>query len=151
MTPLVLAIRAIATEFAQRVYKVVLIIAAAIIIVLVGLSVWLVNVSAWWWILVVILIAWILLGIIVLTVAGVIINATKPMQTKTQKKLVKTFVDKLQSVSDVLQTPRFMLLFRLVKTSLNPQRYNVIESLTEHTVGLQRDLDEIIRSFRSAN
>jgi len=151
MTPLVLAIRAIATEFAQRVYTIVLIVAAAIIIVLIAVSIWLVSMSAWWWVLVIIFIAWILLGAILLTIAGVIITMTRPLQTKVQKKLVKTFVDKLQSVSEVLQTPRFMLLFRLVKTSLNPQRYNVIKNLTEHTVGLQRDLDEIIRSFRSVN
>lgn len=151
MTPLVLAIRAIATEFAQRVYTIVLIIAAAIIIVLIAVSIWLVSMSAWWWVLVIVFIAWILLGAILLTIAGVIITMTRPLQTKAQKKLVKTFVDKLQSVSEVLQTPRFMLLFRLVKTSLNPQRYNVIKNLTEHTVGLQRDLDEIIRSFRSVN
>jgi len=151
MTPLVLAIRAIATEFAQRVYTIVLIVAAAIIIVLIAVSIWLVSMSAWWWVLVIVFIAWILLGAILLTIAGVIITMTRPLQTKDQKKLVKTFVDKLQSVSEVLQTPRFMLLFRLVKTSLNPQRYNIIKNLTEHTVGLQRDLDEIIRSFRSVN
>jgi len=151
MTPLVLAIRAIATEFAQRVYTIVLIVAAAIIIVLIAVSIWLVSMSAWWWVLVIVFIAWILLGAILLTIAGVIITMTRPLQTKAQKKLVKTFVDKLQSVSEVLQTPRFMLLFRLVKTSLNPQRYNIIKNLTEHTVGLQRDLDEIIRSFRSTN
>jgi len=150
MTPLVLAIRAIATEFAQRVYKVILIIAVIAIVLIIGVSVWLVGMSAWWWILVVILIAWMLVGGIVLTIAGVIIGVTKPTQTKSQKKQVKAFVDKLQSVSEVLQTPRFMLLFRLVKTSFNPQRYNVIKNLAEHTVGLQRDLDEIIRSFRSA-
>ena len=151
MTPLVLAIRAIATEFAQRVYTIVLIVAAAIIIVLIAVSIWLVSMSAWWWVLVIVFIAWILLGAILLTIAGVIITMTRPLQTKAQKKLVKTFVDKLQSVSEVLQTPRYMLLFRLVKTSLNPQRYNIIKNLTEHTIGLQRDLDEIIRSFRSTN
>lgn len=150
MTPLVLAIRAIATEFARRVFKVALIIAGIIIASLIGLCVWLVTISAWWWILAVIVIAWVLVAIITFTIVGVIISVTRPLQTKTQKKLVKRFVDKLQSASEVLQMTRFTLLFRLVRTSLNPQRYNIIENLTDHTVGLQRDLDEIVRSFRPA-
>ena len=127
---LILAVRTISTEFARRIYLPVVVIIEAILIVLIGALIWLVTISGWWWLL----LAPTLLIAIVFTVAatliGLLINFLKPAQTKAQRKEVRAFVDSLQHTTETVQTPKFIILFRLAKDALAPSERSFIRELS---------------------
>lgn len=147
MKPSVLAVRSIASEFAFRIYWPVLIILAVIAAVLVGLMVWLIVMSTWWLLLAIPVFIIILAGAVALFVGFVVLKVIAPDQTKQQKKLVKGFVDRIQRLSEITQTPKFILLFRAIRDAISPGRGGLIESVISDTASLTKDYKEIVAAF----
>lgn len=148
MNPTVQALRAIAARFARQVYIPLATISGTIFIGLIIFSVWLTTYSGWWWILFAfIVIAGLVTGFALL-VAGVIIMVVTPNQTIKQKQRVKSFVEKLQHLSEVAQTPKFILLFRLVRDTARPREHSYIESVSKSTKTLRSDFMELVDLFR---
>lgn len=147
ITPLILAARAVATELARRIYLPVVGIAGGVLVVLIAVSIWLCTVSAWWWFLLAPLIIFFIAFAVAAIVAHFAITLLRPDQTKEQTSTVRSFVDGLQKNSETVQTPQFILLFRIVKDLLFPPKRTFIEELSEDALGLKDDFKKIITLF----
>lgn len=148
LTPLVLAIRAVSAEFARRVYVPVVCIAGGVALALIIVLIWLTTLSGWWWLLLAPVILFVLAGIIVALVSGLVIKLVNPAQNKEQRGLVKSLVDEIQKTSEVIQTPKFIILFRLVKDIAFPGKTSYISELSATAASLKRGLQNIITSFQ---
>lgn len=147
--PLTLAIRAICADFALRLYVQVVVITSVILFILVVACSYLVTViSAWWWLLFAPLILFIVIFIVAAIISRVVIGILKPNQSREQKKLVRQFVDTLQGTSEMVQTPKFILFFRLVKDIIRPNKQNLVSEFTLKAGSLKTILQEIVASFR---
>ena len=85
---------------------------------------------------------------VVLTVVQLVIRSVTPTQTRAQKKQTKAFVDKLQRVADVTQTPKFILLFQIVRDIATPRESGFIAALSHDTASLKRDFAALRDSFK---
>ena len=147
ITPLFLAVRAVSAEFARRIYVPVVYGVGISLLVLIALAVWLVTMSGWWWLL---LAPLILLTLIFITAAILVRFALaflRPQQTSAQKSTVRGFVDSLQKTAETIQTPKFVILFRLVKDLLVPGKGSYIDELSGTASSLRSGLKEVINLF----
>lgn len=140
-------VRAITGEITNRVYFPVLITALIIAVGLVGLIIWLATISLWWLLLGIPVLIAIVIGGTILIVTRILVAIVIPAQTKAQRRDVKKFTDKLLIVSELTQTPKFILLFRVVKDVLAPKKANYIETVILDTVSLRKDFNALRRSF----
>lgn len=147
MKPALLAVRSVAVEFARRLYKPVFIIVVIASVVLLAVSIWLVTINAWWAILLVVVSLWVIIATIALVVAWVIMRVVAPSQNKSQRKLTKGFVDKLQNIAEAAGTPKFILLFQVFRDVISPRQNGFIESISSDTLSLKKDFVEIKKSF----
>lgn len=151
LSPLFLAIRAISAEFAQRIFTPTIYVVGGALLVSIGISIWLVTISAWWWFLLAPLIFLGVLFIFAVTIAGFIIRLLQPRQTKTQRREVRSFVDALQSTSEAIQTPKFILLFRLIKDILFPTEKGLVQELSGNASTLKNGLKTLVASFQDSS
>ncbi len=147
MNQSIIVIRSIASEFARRLFNPVFIIYIIVIVVASALIIWLLTISAWWWLLAVPVFLVMLAGLVLLAIARVVIGVVAPQQTKHQKKQVGLFVDKLQRLSEITQTPKFILLFRTVKAAISPGKTSYIQSVVGETTSLKKDYQELLTLF----
>ncbi|HMI09131.1 MAG TPA: hypothetical protein VK497_01895 [Candidatus Saccharimonadales bacterium] len=149
MKPSILAIRSIGAEFANRVYLIVAIVAGIISAGLLGLSIWLTTFSDWWWLLVAILIIVVSVVVGVLVIVKLIIRSVRPSLSHLQKKQTKAFVDKLQRLSETAQTPKFILLFQIVRDIAAPRENGFIASISNDTNSLKHEFVALVQTFKS--
>jgi len=147
MNGTLLVLRAVGVEFARRIYTPILIVCAVIAVVLISVSVWLTTMSAWWWILAAAVFIGVIIGGIILTIVGVVLNFANPTQSATQKKAVKKFVDTLQSLSEITQTPKVVLLFRVVRDIVSKSENGFVKETIGHTLALRKEFDQLRNSF----
>lgn len=143
-----LAIRSIGAEFANRVFYPVLVTAIIITVASISLISWLATTNQWWLLLSIPTIIAACVGISVLTIAKFIIRTVTPIQSVVQKKATKTFVDKLQRLADVTQTPKYILLFQIVRDIAAPRENGFIGTLAGDTTSLKGDYVQLIRLFK---
>lgn len=148
MKPTVLAIRAIGAEFANRIYVIVAGIAIVALVSSLGLAIWLTTLSDWWWLLVMALIIVSSVAIGVLVVVKLVIRSVTPAQNTHQRTLVKAFVDKLQRLSDTVQTPKHILLFQVVRDIAAPRDNGFIATLSSETTSLRHDFIALSQTFK---
>ena len=147
MNKSLLVVRAIAVEFAKRIYTPIAIIFYVAVVIVIGLLAWLTTVSAWWWIFLGLVIVGTIIGAVVLIVVGLVLRFVKPDTTKTQNIKVRAFVDKLQRLSEITQTPKILLLFRAIKDIASPSKHGFIQSVATDTTSLKKDFQELLNSF----
>lgn len=148
MSPLFLTVRALSSELARRIYLPVVWVGGGVLIALLCVASWLTTQSAWWLFLLIPVGLFTVLFITIASIAGVVIKLLRPSQTRKQHAAVKALVDKLQAMSDVLQTPKLILLFRLAKDTLYPSEKSFIGEVTSTTASLKSDFQNIIASFK---
>jgi hypothetical protein len=141
------AIRAIGAEFARRIYVPVAIAAAIVAVLLIALFTWLISIDPLWWLLAVPVFVFIFLVTVVLIAAKTLFKYIAPRITKQQKQEVATFVDKLQSVSEVAQTPKFILLFRIAKDVVAPKQTTFINTTVQNSMSLKKDFQTLKQSL----
>ncbi len=147
-SPLVTAVRAIATEFARRLFIPILVIFCIGAIFAIILTTWLVILNAWWFLLLVPLVVVSLVCSVVLLAVGLAIRFLTPTQSVSQRTSVRGFVDSLEGVSEVVQTPKVFILFRLVKDIVRPSKQSFVSSITTNVTSLKPAFKNIIDSFR---
>lgn len=147
MQPSITVIRAVGATFANRVFVPVLITSASLVICVVALVVWLTTLSQWWWLLGIPVVMGICILGAVLMVTKLVINTVTPPQTKQQKKAVASFVDKLQRLSEATQTPKFVLLFRIVRDIAAPRDKGYIGELAHDTLSLKKEYSDLVALF----
>lgn len=150
MKPFVLTLRAIGSRLALRLYIPAVIAAAVVLALLVGGGVWLTTLSSWWWLLFIPITALFCIALAVALVVLFLIRYVQPSQTKAQKKAVSNFVDKLQSVADVAGTPKFIILFRVVRSIAAPSKDSYLADLA-NTGKLAKDFRDLQGLFRKQN
>ncbi len=148
MNPTITVIRCIGAEFARRLYYPVTIISTVVCGLLVTGVILLATLSQWWLLLLIPVVILICVIFGVLFITWLIIRTVRPVQTKIQRLAVKAFVDKLQRVSDAVQTPKFILLYRIVRDIAAPRKDGFIGSMADDTVSLKRDFRELQQLFQ---
>jgi len=142
-------LRAVGVEFARRIYLPIVIVFVVIAIIACSIAIWLTTMSAWWWIFAVLVFVAVLIAGIILGVVAVVLHILNPHQTTTQKSGVKTFVDKLQGLSEITQTPKFILLFRITRDVVSPREDGFVKTTIGHTLSLRKDFESLKNSFDS--
>lgn len=141
-----LAVRAIGARYATQLWVISFIGALIISAILVALLVWLASQSAAWWLLSIPIGIAISVAAVLLIVFFLLIRYVRPPQTSTQKELITKFVDKLQFVSDFAGTPKFIILFRTIRSIAAPKSDTYLQDIFE-TKDLKKDFQTIVRSF----
>lgn len=148
VTPSILAIRSIGAEYANRLFLFVAILFSLSAAILFGLSIWLTSLSDWWWLLVALLIVAFSIGLGVLVVFKLVIRTVRPYQTKQQRAKAKNLVNKLESLSETAQTPKLILLFRIIRDIAAPRSSGFIGSISNDTTSLKHDFIELTNIFK---
>lgn len=148
MQPTFTVIRAIGAEFAFRTMRPIIIIIALMNIILLVLGGWLTTQNAWWWILQSLFIIGTVIFIALVVVVYFLLRALRPTLTKTQKRSVRQFVDKLERVAEHLQTPQPILVFYAVKDTIWPKHGGFIETISEDSRTLGSDFSKLRREFK---
>lgn len=148
MNPVLKAVRAIASELAGRIYKPIVIIASIIGVLLIGLAVWLVSINTWWLLLAAIIFILLVVVTLLLVIAGIVIRLVSPRPTKAQKAQVASFVNKIQHLSEITQTPKVVLLFRAVQDIMLPSNNGFIQSVIGETTSLRKDFSDLLKTFQ---
>lgn len=140
------AIRAIGSEFAMRLWRPSLYIVIGIGVVSIAGMSWLVSISAWWWLLALPIMVGLSVAAALLTVFLLLIRYVRPGQTRQQKAQVRQFVDKLQLLQELSGTPKFVILFRTVRSIAAPRSDSYLSNLF-NTKDLAKDFKRISGSF----
>jgi len=148
MNPTIKAIRAIGSEFALRIFKPIVIIFIIVAVILLAGSVFLTTFSGWWWILFALVLFVALIGSTVCIIIGVILSTVKPLQSKIQMSQVKSFVDKIQNLTDVAGTPKPIILFRVVRDVISKREDSYTRRISSETLSMRNDLQDIISSYK---
>jgi MFS family permease len=142
-----IAVRAIGAEFARRTLKSLVLSSSIALVILLLVTGWLITRSSWWWILFSALLLAAVLIIIAAIVAYLALRVAEPTQTNAQKLAVRTYVDKLQRVAENLQTPQFIIAYRVVRDTAHPRQDSFIETVSRDSKGLGPDFAAIIKLF----
>ena len=140
------AVRAIGTEFAMRLWWPSFYAFVLIAIVGVGLLIWLTSLNPWWWLLALPIGIGVSVAAVLLTVFFLLIRYVRPDRTSSQKRQVQQFVDKLALLQELSGTPKFIILFRTVRSIAAPRSDSYLKDLVS-TKDLKTDFMEIARSF----
>lgn len=140
--------RAIGAEFLRRKFKFVLMLFIAIAIITIAILFWLVNMNAWWWIFAVPMIVFLVLGVIILLIARVLVRIVQPELSTDQRTAVIAFVDRLESVTETVQTPPFMIFFYILKDTLRPRETTFIAMVIEDSVTLRPEFKVLKNHFK---
>ena len=148
MKPSILAIRSVGAELANRIFVPITIVVMTILGGLMSVGIWLTTLNDWWWLLVIFLIVVASVAIIVLTMVRLVIKSVTPPQSRYQKKQTKVFVTKLQQLAETAQTPKFILLFRVVRDIASPRDNGIIGSISNSTSSLKHNFTALVETFR---
>lgn len=140
--------RAISSEFALRKVRQLAIMTAIILFTAVCISLWLTTVHVWWWLLAAPVIILSVLATGAIFVAIIVIRVLRPRMVGTQKAETAKFVDKLERVADHLQTPMFLIVFRVVRDILRPRGQTFVQLATEDSTSLHTDLRTLQKLFK---
>lgn len=141
-----LAVRAIGAVFGKQIWLNVTIITGVIALALIALCAWLVSLSAWWWLLAILVGMAVSIAFVLLFVFRAVLNSIAPKQNPEQKKAVKDFTEKLQFVKELTETPKVVILFRLIRSVAAPSKEKYLESIFE-TKKLKSDFTRVVGLF----
>jgi hypothetical protein len=136
-------IRAIGAELARRIYLPVVIAFAIIALILITILSWAVSLDLLWLLVAIPLFGLLIIAAVILAVVGFLFKRLAPGINKSQRKQVSLFVDKLQSLSEIAQTPKFILLFKIARDVISPKQSNFLSSSVQNSLALKKDFNEL--------
>ena len=146
----IILIRSIASEFFKRKYKSLLLVFIIVTALSVGLLIWLIGMSLWWLLAAIPVFLWTVLGTLLLIIGRIVISLIKPQVSKQQTSAVSEFVDKFERITENIQTPPFIILFRVIRDAVWPRnRTTFIESMAKDSTTLHKDFIELQRKFKT--
>jgi len=140
--------RAIGCEFLARKLRSVMILLSVVMFAVLALAIWLTTVSAWWWLFAVPVILISIVLIAAFVVANVAIKVLRPNLTEQQDGAVKAFINKFERVAEHLQTPMFIIVFRVILDIIRKRDPSFIQTATKDSTTLHKDLLELQKSFK---
>lgn len=147
MKSIPLVVRAVGAEFARRLLLPLIIAGVIVGLILHVLGGWLVTQNAWWWLLESVFVLGTLLFVGLVVLARLAIRLFAPQQDGAQRKAVRSYVDKLQRVSEVIGTPKFLLLFYVVRDVFRPSSDGFIATTSNDSKTLHSDFLALLRMF----
>jgi len=147
MKSIPLVVRAVGAEFARRLLLPLIIAGVIVGLILHVLGGWLVTQNAWWWLLESVFVLGTLLFVGLVVLARLAIRLFAPQQNGAQRKAVRSYVDKLQRVSEVIGTPKFLLLFYVVRDVFRPSSDGFIAMTSNDSKTLHSDFLALLRMF----
>lgn len=139
--------RAVGAEFVHRKYRSIVVSYSVVSLVFLAVSFWLTTISAWWWLLTILVTAFVLVGVMILTIIRIIIKRVRPGLTDTQSTTVSAFVDKLERVANNLQTPMFIIVYRVVRDIIRPGNASFVRTVAEDSTTLHTDFADLQRKL----
>jgi hypothetical protein len=149
MPPRTLAVRAIGAVYIQQLVRPLVRIAALVTIALVAGTIYLaVEYSGWWLLFLLPLSVALLVVIVANIVATFAVRLIAPPMNKAQRRAADTYVKNMYEVVGGLQTPRFVIAFKIIFDVLR-RRWSggFIQQLTANSVRLKKDFDALVVSF----
>jgi hypothetical protein len=146
MNSFVLALRAIGTHLAMRLYIPAVVIVSVWVALLVATGLWLTTFSNWWWLLLIPITSFACIALGVALVVLALIRFVRPTQTSAQRKAVTQFTDKLQAIAETIGTPKVIILFHVVRSIAAPSKDTYLANLVAHKT-LAHDFRDLQRSF----
>ena len=140
--------RAIGSEFARRKFTSLILLFGSIAGVVLALMLLLVNVNIWWWLLAAPVMLIIIVGIAAALLAWAIIVKIRPKITKMQSRAVAGFVDKLERVTEGLQTPMPFIILRIIIDLVWKRDTPFIQQLTKDSTTLHNDFEQLVKDFK---
>ncbi len=151
MQATITVIRAIGAEYAKRLLLPLIILGAVMVIALLDLGGWLTTQNAWWWILEAVFIFGALVFTLIAVVVSILLRALAPRLSRSERKSVRNFVDKLERVSENVGTPHFMIVYRVVRDTVHPSRDGFIETVSRDSKTLAPEFMQLRKQLdRSA-
>ena len=144
------ASRAVLAEYARRTLRPFEIGAVILFIVLlIGTTYLVVNVSAWWWLLMIVVFAYGIIGSLLWLIVHFTMDRLRPAQTKVQVSAVRHFVERIAKVSDTIGITKFGLLLRVIGDVMRRRDQNVIQEFAHDSSDLKSSFEEVIAQFRT--
>lgn len=151
MNSSVLAVRAIATVYAQTILKPLLfagIVFYAAILLLIG---WIAYVaSPWWWLLAIVPTAIFVVALLLWLIVFTLSKRLAPKMNREQRKIARRFVGHTGKAAEHLGTPRFIFIFRVLRDLLFPPssgNQTFLGEVSSLPGDVKRDFDSLRRSF----
>lgn len=150
MSPTILAIRAVTSTYAQGLLWLPLFIGCAIyavIMVIIGLVAY--ASSAWWWLLAIGPTIIFLVALTIWIVVYLFAKGIAPPMNKRQRKATKQFVGRLSTAAEHLATPKFVLIFRVIRDMMmRPTSDRTLIGTLAHEPGeMRREFEELRKLF----
>lgn len=146
MNPFILTLRAVGAGLAQKLLFPIMIIIGIWFVLFFGLAFWLTTIGEWWWLLLIPLTSLLCVTLAVGFVVFSLIRYVRPAQNKEQKQAVEQFIAKLQGVTDITSTPKFLILFRVVRSIASPTKDTYLADVVNNKK-LVGDFRELQRLF----
>lgn len=150
MSPTILAVRAVTSLYVRQILLVIIAVGLVIYALVVAIVVWLSSaVSPWWSLLGVIPTLLVFIGCFLWAIVWVLAKRLSPTMNKKQKTATKKVVQGVSKAAEQLGTPRFIILFQIVKDIVFPPKNNqtFIGELSETPGKLKRDFENLRKLF----
>jgi hypothetical protein len=141
-------IRAVTVEFAMQFVRPYLWWALGIIgglLVIVGILAF--TISQWWLLLAVPIVLLGLVGTVIWQIVRFIASQLSPKLNVQQKTATKKFVTKIHHVTETVQTPYPLIMFRIVKDIITRTDTGLIQEVTQQSTTLRPDFEELRKLF----
>jgi ABC-type nickel/cobalt efflux system permease component RcnA len=145
-TGIFLAIRAVGAEYASRLWKSSIYTTIIVSAVSIGVLLWLTSLSTWWWLLAIPVSIGVSVAVGLLAVFRLTIRHVRPKENQTQRELVRAFVNKLETASELIGTPKFIILFRVIRSIAAPRSDSFLGDIVS-TKNLKKEFQVISQSF----
>lgn len=142
------AVRAIGAEFVRRTMRPLMVAGIATAILLVAIAGWLTTVNVWWWILEALILLVTLVGVAVAIAIRIAIQTVDPPQDSVQRQAVRSYVDKLQRVAENLQTPQYVILYRVIRDTVRPKDDGFIGTVSRDSKTLGPEFAALLKHFK---
>ena len=142
------ASRAVISTYAKKVLLPFEIGAAAIfVLAVIGTSWLIVQYSAWWWMLMIIVLPYGLIGSIIWLLIHTTIDRLSPVQTKAQRHAVAQFSHSVEHVAADIGMTQFSLMLKIIRSVMRPSQHQLLDEFTGSSKELKRDFEQLIRLF----
>jgi hypothetical protein len=147
MNKTILATRAVAAEFGARLVRPLILIGICLLVVLHGIGGWLTTVHAWWWLLESLFIFATIVFVVLVIGSQLVLRIIAPDVTRAQKRAIKEFVDKFERVTGSAGTPKILLLYYIVRDSVQKRKNGFIVTAARDSTTLHTDFASLCNLF----
>lgn len=140
-------VRAIGSEFVGRKMRSIALPVGIGAGIALAIALWLTTLNVWWWLLAGVVLAAVLLLVMVYLTATYIANIFRPALTTTQRNGVRSFVDKLERVTEVVGTPMFVIILLTTRDIIWHRQPRYIQTMITDSTSLHKDLQQLQKLF----